>query len=726
MKPIKQISVNLNPYQVMFPGESIVLDSKVRLDARSLQGSVSIPSQKGLVKLSKDGRRAVWQPGKEPAAGWHFLSVGELLTAKGEKLSVNSNIPFFVTDSKARIPGNLAVESMVRLKVNDLSAERISAHSAPRGKFIEIMKAADKKNGKPVELAFDENGRKVNAAAILDKLERNRNEKYGKLHPSLYKSFSKNGEKQLVAIWIADEETTRLADKSRLKPYIAPGFSEKHRKYTAELTAAFAKQVSEKTGRGKIVADRAVPVVYAELTRNECMEIAKMKQVAGLFLYEPKGIEDLDDSMAIAHSDDVHALGFTGTGIRVAVWESGPDDTSNLTIQAFYDSGQSSTSQHARHTHGIVKNKEKDKPHGHAKGCKLYSANDKDLAALRWAIVNKNCTVISQSFHRSSEPENSGLSFDDIYKDWLILHWPYPTILQAAGNYWSTDPDNIDPPESEYVNHKGYNSLGVGNHDDTAGTMSGDSVFRNPSTSHGDRELPEISANGTGVTAVGLTKSGTSMASPAAAGCTALLQQVNNTLIHWPEGCRAILLAGARKNVSGSTWWKDIVASVDAIDGSGAVDAEESVRITESRRSRNAAATQRGWDIGTLTSGDFGRNGLSNFEYKIKVPASRVLSFWHVKVALAWNSKITTIFNFPIASRLTLDLDLKIFDSNGNMVGYSGSYDNSYEIAEFSARAGETYTIRIRKWSGNDDTWYGIAWRASRIDLRILDTPIFL
>jgi len=51
-----------------------------------------------------------------------------------------------------------------------------------------------------------------------------------------------------------------------------------------------------------------------------------------------------------------------------------------------------------------------------------------------------------------------------------------------------------------------------------------------------------------------------------------------------------------------------------------------------------------------------------------------------------------------------------IYDSEGNLVGYSGSWDNSYEIAEFVGESGETYTIRIRWWSGEDWTWFGIAW----------------
>ena len=75
-----------------------------------------------------------------------------------------------------------------------------------------------------------------------------------------------------------------------------------------------------------------------------------------------------------------------------------------------------------------------------------------DLAAIRWAAQDRGCTVISQSFHRDSEQTDSGLSFDDIYKDHLALHWPYPTICEAAGNGAST----------EFVNHKGFNSLTVG------------------------------------------------------------------------------------------------------------------------------------------------------------------------------------------------------------------------------------------------------------------------
>jgi hypothetical protein len=131
--------------------------------------------------------------------------------------------------------------------------------------------------------------------------------------------------------------------------------------------------------------------------------------------------------------------------------------------------------------------------------------------------------------------------------------------------------------------------------------------------------------------------------------------------------------------------------------------------VAQNPRWRDAEATRRGWHVGLLTSSDFGAGRMSTFEYKVSVP-----NLWYgpqnVKVALAWTSKITMTDAAPSGSNLTVDLDIKIYDSDGTQVGYSGSWDNSYEIAEFVGNPGETYTIKIRRWSGSDSTWYGIAW----------------
>jgi hypothetical protein len=469
----------------------------------------------------------------------------------------------------------------------------------------------------------------------------------------------------------------------------------------------------EAVGGKELRLDDAAPVVFAKVPKRAVKELAVRDEVAGVFLYEPDGIDDLQDSIDVANSDDVHDLGTDGSGVKVAVWENGPTSIANLVIEARYTSSPT-TSDHSENVHAIIKNREDDRPHGHAPECLLHSANSKDLDALRWAVKDQGCTVVNQSFHRSSEPESGAQSFDDVYKDWLILHWPYPTICQAAGNYWEDDPDDIDPPSDEFVNHKGYNSLAVGNHDDTAAAMASSSVFRNPTSSHRDRELPEIAANGTSVKADDITMTGTSQASPAAAGVTGLIQSASSTLKSWPEGCRAILMAAATRNIVGDTWWQDVIDDDDASDGAGAMNALESFRITQSRRGRNNAPSRRGWDVGTLDSDDFGAGQLSTFSYRIQVPKVPFFGPRHVKVALAWDSKVTTFsifgFTIPISSQLTVDLDLKVFDQNGNQVAAAASYDNSYEIAEFDAIPGQTYDIRVRRWSGTDWTWYGIAW----------------
>jgi hypothetical protein len=104
----------------------------------------------------------------------------------------------------------------------------------------------------------------------------------------------------------------------------------------------------------------------------------------------------------------------------------------------------------------------------------------------------------------------------------------------------------------------------------------------------------------------------------------------------------------------------------------------------QQRRWRDAPATRRGWDVGTLSSPGIGPDRLATFRYRITVPGS--ILFPTVKVALAWDSAVTSSGDTPTASTLTVD------------------------GVEFAATRGETYEIFIRRWSGKDSVWYGVAW----------------
>jgi hypothetical protein len=562
MKKLQTLTVSITPNEILFPSSEIIIQSREPLDAKTAQAGIVVRGVRGRVQLARGGRSASWSPNETLKPGHHTLFVRGLQTKRLRGLADDLTIPFFVADSPAKVPANVRVENITRVRIGNLASERLSAETRPKGKFIDTLKATNRKTGAPIALAFNESGRPVDAERAFKQLEQRRFKKFGKLHETLFVHLqsSKRG-RVPVAIWLKFDNTFRPNEKKTKGVAPRPiGRALEMRKAITTDARRFANVLKQEHRARVARADAFAPVVYTELTAAQIESVAKRRDVVGIFLHETEGIDDLADSIAIANSGDVHNLGFKASGVKVAIWENAPDDTTNLSLTARYKTSGFDTSQHARHTHGIMKNIEKDKPHGHAPMCALHSANSKDLDALRWAAKDKGCTVISQSFHRDSEPGSANLSYDDVYKDWLVLQWPYPTICQAAGNFWDGDPDNIQPPSDEFVNHKGFNSLTVGNHDDTATAMAGDSVFRNPSTTHADREVPEIAANGTAVTTVGLTMSGTSMASPAAAGCAALIQSVDETLKSWPEGCRAILLAGAKRNVAGNTWWQDVMA----------------------------------------------------------------------------------------------------------------------------------------------------------------------
>jgi hypothetical protein len=716
--------------EVVAPGTPIELTFAAALDPRSAQGAIRVERRcepvAARVTLSQRGRVATVHL-DDAGVGAFSLVVSELLGAKGERLVDHYRLPFSVIPISGKVPGELRVEHAVRLVIDELEVQRLGPGQATRAGHVDVVKAVDRTTGTPVAFAFNERGERVDVDAQLAQLAKRRAEKFGRIHETLFRKMEsgKDGELVPIVVWPRLELPPAPYPKPADRRSVEPPAGET--KVTATLRAASdelraAFQRAEVELPKDYQPDDAVPCVRAAATAAQIRRLAEHKSVGVIFFDDVTALTDLNASVAVARSDRDANPGAVEPGEVRAVWEDGPSVTTNL---AFADRFTTSppASGHARLTSAVVKNTEAGKSHGHAPDCDLYSANRAGVDALRWAVRDRHCTVVSQSFHRSTEPGGAGLQADDLLKDMLALRWPYPTIVQAAGNFWVGDSDGITPPETEFVNHKGYNSIAVGNHDDTAGAMSGDSVFRNPSSTHGDRELPEIAANGTGVSAVGESKSGTSFSAPATAGVTALLQDVDGVLCSWPEGCRAILLASAGRNVRGNTWWQDVGSGVDARDGAGAVDAQSGVLIAQQRRSRGAPATRRGWDVGTLASGDFGQDRLATFRYHVAVPGQ--LFFPRVRVALAWDSAVTTSGDSATASTLTVDFDLIVRDSHGVQVASAASWDNSYEVVDFAAAAGETYDIVIRRWSGTDSVWFGIAWAASGFSLTDLAVAPF-
>lgn len=679
--------------------------------------SVSVSGDDGTVKLSTEGL----------STGRYYVRIRELLDIDGNEIAQSVEIPVGIDVLHGKVPADYFVQHASRIAVGKTSLARLdSGEEAPSGhRYVEFIKAVHRTTGKPKDLAFDQHGAEVDGPKVLKEFHLRRFDEFGPLHATLHNKVeeAKDADKFDVAVWPLIKHDLTGYEKSNAGEATAPPAEAKPLLDKAiKVRRAIVDKIQKLGGDVKHTPEQAL-AVFVTLTAAQVKELAKDTTVGKIFFDDSSSVPDLANSEAIAYAPGAQALGFTGRGVHVAVFEAGPADLTNLSFAGRYQPNPVVGDPHSRLTSAIIKNVEPSKPHGYAPDCDLYSANTFGNDALLWAVASPQyCTVVSQSFHRDEEQRQDFLSSDDILKDHLATTYPYPTIVHAAGNGAAT----------EYVNHKGYNTLSIGSHDDTAAAMAGDSVFRNPASSHGDRELPELAANGTGVTAVGVTMWGTSFAAPAVAGTAALIQSANATLKSWPEGCRAILLASADRSISGGTWGQDLVARKDASDGAGALNAQNAVLIAQSQSARNnSPALVRGWNVGSLVPADFdATTRLSTFRYKVQVPSSPLtLLRYTVKVALAWDSKVTlNAAGTATASTLTNDLDLAVYNQNGVQVAASSSNDNSYEIVEFEGVKGAVYDVAIRSWTwpwpaGITFLWYGVSWNVVG-KLPQLSTPV--
>ncbi len=249
-------------------------------------------------------------------------------------------------------------------------------------------------------------------------------------------------------------------------------------------------------------------------------------------------------------------------------------------------------------------------------------------------------------------------------------------VFKSAGNRGNIE-GNVTTPG------KAFNVIAVGNYQDNNDSMSSTSSFVDPET---NAEKPDLSTPGSSITTTAGTSGGTSYAAPHAAGFAADLLGRYSWLRNHPARVKALMLAGASRNIEGSV-------RLSEKDGAGGINYLNS----------GYNGTNTVW---------WGSNG-SHFDASRHVSTTRSFTAGRrYRVALSWVAS----GSYALSNKnVNMDLDLKIYRPGGGWVTGSYSWDNGFEIVDFTAPVSGTYTIKVHRYWNSGSGKVNMAVHSQRI-----------
>ncbi|MAG57968.1 MAG: hypothetical protein CMJ83_16915 [Planctomycetes bacterium] len=467
------------------------------------------------------------------------------------------------------------------------------------------------------------------------------------------------------------------------------------------LTRPFGRML-DRMGLATRLVSEVSPVVVADATPGEIRSLAQLAVVDTVYLETRTGGATNTDANATHRTDRVHQYGVKGRNIRIAIMEDGRISGGHAYLNnlggTFRPAGAFSDHVHA--VAGCTASRYGGEL-GAAPDSTLWSANFEQyvgadiIAAGDW-IATQNVDISNLSFYVGDGGTNQPTFFDRYFE----YHSRYylDSYVVAAGNTGNTHTRVTSPARA-------WNVISVGSHSDggngnwTGDVMASSSGWLDPSTGV---EKPNLAANGVSLQSLTQTNpwhggvgSGTSYASPHVAGNLANSMVVNSAIRISPEAAMALMMATAWHNIEGSS-------RLSEKDGAGGLHGLAAFRTAKENRVRYE----------TVTASSFSNNGY--YTTTINLTAGE-----RTRVVIAWGANSDSGYNTQV---LDADLDIAIYEGNnvtsGTYRGGSLSFNNNFEIVEFTPQITGLHTIRINdyRFDGTSER-VGIAWSRKYRDI---------
>jgi len=607
------------------------------------------------------------------------------------------------------------------------------------GQRFQVVTLMDNRpEGQVYKLLVDLSGGRVeeDISALLAAEAEARQARYGNLEPALSERLQtlRDDDVVPVAVWVAAQPGRTLAEQQEIAfaalatkhpavraalersgkpmdvddPELAQRIEAEYvALLTAEMQVRVAPVVGELERRGFTVTTYdGMPSFTAVLPKWMIVRLSQRDDVGAIYLIEAEEQPALDSAVPTSLAPTVWDRGYDGSGVTIAILEHGNVDPNNNFLNLSPNS-RAADNGVQDHTTRVASDAASfhDTYKGIAPGATILSAGengqqDDVVAALQWAL-DQGANVVN--FSAVFEEDNDMHWLDRSFDYWARTR--FKAVVVAAGNSGGS----IGSPG------KGWNVITVGASDDNNTVswvddqMWASSAYINPVSPHNNREKPEVVAVGANVTAVGVnnvprTRSGTSHATPQVSGLAALLINRDSDLNHWPEATRAIIMASATHNIEGPSI---IVRNQgDLRDGAGAINADLADRVAQHRGSITGPCYVSCWWGESITNSNFPvGTDLERIFYATQGDL--------IRTAIAWWSHADTPGNNYSFGQLDTDLDLRVRDPDGQYVlgASSLSFDNNYEMVQFSAPQTGQYRIVVHKNRADEYSNYlGIAF----------------